>query len=627
MSRCPTGKVKFTIAVIADTHVNEKEDFSASPYPVNAEANPRARHVFAQVNKAAPVFSVHLGDIVNPVPELPTYGTAAENFKQITQDLDAPLYLVPGNHDIGDKRVSWMPAGMVNEEYIALYEEHFGKHYLSFDHEDCHFVIINSPLINSGGASEAEHAEWLEADFAANADKRFFMFSHYPLFVSDPNEAESYDNIGEPGRSWLLELAHRYKPEALFTGHTHNFWYDIIGETEYYLVPATSFVRHDYSEMYRIDGGDQQGRNDSAKLGHMMLDIYESGHVAHCHRSYGARMEKDGNTPEPVLRMPHTKISNVSNVFVDMRHAWTEEMVVSPSGAVDEFGRKKARNDYTLMAMWEMGLRGLRVPIQDLVDPATRHRMDIMTGIGHMFHVYRYGLPDVSEVDVLSKHRGLVERLELVLGWDEIAGLSDSIRELSEKTGIPIVLSRVNRKDAAKMSGGRYNHLISHGFNLEEIPELAEFSKANPGLVSGFQFTIPRSEDPWLACEKLAKFVEDTDAKVVLYVKSTDSSPAQTFHDDVANAKRFSRTILSGVGHNVDVILDTFDDIDRGYFTRTGLIDRRFNPRLAGRLMSALMLRLNEGNWQADIDGVLKNSDGNSLRVAKSGTSLFVEET
>ena len=60
---------------------------------------------------------------------------------------------------------------------------------------------------------------------------------------------------------------------------------------------------------------------------------------------------------------PHVKTTNISNIFVDMRHAWTEELNVAPSGAVDEFRRKKARNDYPIMAMWEMGLRGLRVSL------------------------------------------------------------------------------------------------------------------------------------------------------------------------------------------------------------------------------------------------------------------------
>lgn len=619
MTRRPKGDVLFRVALVSDTHVNEAEDFSASPYPANAEANPRARYVFDQINQSGAAFCVHLGDMINPVPELPSYGPAAEKFHKIASGLKMPLHLMPGNHDIGDKPVTWMPAGMVNGEHITLYREHFGRDYFSFDHGDCHFVIINSPLINSGDPAEAEQAAWLEADFEANTGRRTFLFSHYPIYVSDPSEPESYDNIDEPGRGWLLELIHRYKPEALFAAHVHNFWYDVIGETEYYIVPSTCFVRHDYSEMYRIDGGSQQGRNDAAKLGHLTLDIHESGHVAQYHRSYGDCLSEGAGTAPPVVPRPHVKTTEFTGLYVDMRHAWAEEMVVAPSGAVDEFRRKKARNDYPVMALWEMGLRGLRVPIQDLACPATRRRMALLRDVGHAFHVYRYGLPDSEERALLAEHRELVAQLELVLGWDGIAGVTDDLRALRAECALDIVLSRVNRKDAAKMSGGRFNHLISHGFTLSELDEIKAFTAANPGLLQGIQFTIPRSVSPWATARQLARFAEQTGCRPFLYVKSTEASPAERFPDEIANAKRFAEAVLSAAGHGISVILDTFDDADRGYFTRTGLVDRRFNPRVAGTLVGALIRRLDsDGPWRAEAGDTpcLISASGARLSVA-----------
>ena len=617
MNKRPSGEILFDVALVSDTHVNEKEDFSTSPYPANGEANPRARYVFQQINQGNAQFCIHLGDMVNPVPELPSYVEAANNFHQLAAELKMPLHLMPGNHDIGDKPVTWMPAGMVNSEHISLYRKHFGSDYFSFNHENCHFVIINSPLINSGDPAEKEQADWLEADLASNAGKRIFLFSHYPVYVSDPSEPESYDNIDEPGRGWLLSLIDRYKPEALFSAHVHNFWYDLIGETEYYIVPSTCFVRHDYSEMYRIDGGSQQGRNDGAKLGHVTLEIYEHGHVAHYHRSY-AECSKEGDpSAPPVVLRPHVKTTNIKNIFVDMRHAWTEELNVAPSGAVDEFRRKKARNDYPVMALWEMGLRGLRVPLQDLMDTATRRRMEIMFSVGHKFHIYRYGIPTKIEIETIKKHFSIIEELELVLGWETIHEQVSEIQLLKDETRLPIVLSRVNRNDASKTSGGKYNHLISHGFTIAEIPEIASFIRKNPLLLDGVQFTIPRSVNPWSAGRELQTFKDDTNCKPTLYVKSTEASPAQRFDDEIANAIRFSEAILSGIGFNIDIILDTFDDADRGYFTRTGLIDRRFNPRIAGQLISELIRQLDEGTWKAVESASPKviNDKGNFMKI------------
>ena len=45
MNKRPSGDVLFKIALVSDTHVNEREDYSTSPYPANAEANPRALHL------------------------------------------------------------------------------------------------------------------------------------------------------------------------------------------------------------------------------------------------------------------------------------------------------------------------------------------------------------------------------------------------------------------------------------------------------------------------------------------------------------------------------------------------------------------------------------------------------
>ena len=358
MTKIPIGSHLFTFVVIADTHMNQKEDYSSSPYPCNVLANARTRQVIAEINQVDPVLVVHLGDIVNPVPELPTYGEAAGHFKQLVEDLGPPLHLVPGNHDVGDKPVSWA-AGVVNDENLALYESHFGKHYFAFDHEHVHFVVINSPIINSGLAVESEQRAWLEQDLEANKDQRTFIFIHYPPYVSDPVEPGSYDNIDEPGRTWLLSLIRKYTPEGMFCGHVHNFWYDIYEQTEIYLVPSTAFVRHGYSEFFRVGPADQYGRNDVAKLGYSIVRVYEKGYVAENVRTYGRALEPGGELGKTPVVLPtvQTKEQVLPRVALDMRHAWAEEVEIPPSGALDEFERKKVRNDYPLLALWEMGFK------------------------------------------------------------------------------------------------------------------------------------------------------------------------------------------------------------------------------------------------------------------------------
>lgn len=623
MKRRPAGPNLFSVALISDTHVNEKEDWSASPYPANAEANPRARHVFNYIRQGDAAFCVHMGDMVNPVPELPSYGDAAANFHDLSSDLERPLHLVPGNHDIGDKPVDWMPAGMVDAHNIAIYEKHFGPHFYSFDHENVHFVVLNSSLLNSGDPAEATQRKWLEDDLQQNADKRTFFFIHYPLFVSDPEEPGSYDNIDEPSRGWLLGLLQRYKPEALFCAHVHNFWYDVYAETEIYVLPSTCFVRHDYAEMYRIDGGDQYGRNDVAKLGHVTLEIFETGHVAHYHRSYGHSLASGETADLPSYPATHSKTSELRKVGIDMRHAWAEEMNVAPSGAVDEFRRKRARNDYPVMALWEMGLRTMRVPVQDLLDARTRRRMQLMCDVGHLFHVYVYDVPDQATHAALCEFSSLIDKLEIVLNWDRRDEALPRIAALQSACKCRILISRVNRKDAAKKSGGKYNHLISHGFSLDEAGELQAFSKtASADFVDGFVFSIPREVEPTSAVADLDGFSRLSGKSAVLYVKSTSASPWAAFVDDHDNALRIAVSVLASVASaTTEVVLDSFCDSDRGYFVRTGLVDRRFNPRLAGKLVSHLVATLDSHTWRpSDNPHVIADEDDCLLAVVDPGS-------
>jgi calcineurin-like phosphoesterase family protein len=597
MTRQVQGKELFTVGIIADTHVNEAEDFSASPYPANALANARARAAFAEIDSSNPAFIMHLGDMVNPVPALPTYLQSAQNFHEIAGNLKAPLHLLAGNHDVGDKPVSWMPAGQVDDATLALYQSAFGAHYYSFGHNDILFVVINASIINSGLTAEQEQKTWLEDLFDSNVGRRCFVFIHYPLFITREDEPGSYDNIDEPGRSWLLNLLRKFKPEALFSAHVHNFWYNVVGETEIYTLPSTCFVRHDYSEMYRIGPGDQNGRNDTAKLGHALLTIFEHGHVLDITRSYGReRAATDEPAAIGAIRQDsvHTKKVKFDRVGLDMRQPWAEVVEITPSGGIDEFERKKARNDYPLLAIWEMGLRRLRIPVQDLLDPGIRRRIEIMKEVGHLFHVYIYELPDPETRAILTTHADLVSTLEIVLPWGGSEMDLSQLDALRQDSGIRIYLSRVNRKDAAKHEGGRYNHLISHGFSFGEAKELEMMSSTNVNgdAVSGFMLSVPNSQSPAEAVAQAAELAYRTARRICLYLRTTGANPAENHFDDKANLARITEAIIAcaEVG-NVEIILDTFADIDRGYFARSGLVDRRYNPKAGSRAVSALIGR------------------------------------
>ena len=104
--------------------------------------------------------------------------------------------------------------------------------------------------------------------------------------------------------------------EAVFAGHVHNFWYDRPGDAEMYLLPSTSFQRHDFSQLCSVapPAEDEFGRDDSAKCGWFRVDVHEEGHVAYAVRSHGRECAPDETPPAPRHRhLAHPKTSGFDN--------------------------------------------------------------------------------------------------------------------------------------------------------------------------------------------------------------------------------------------------------------------------------------------------------------------------
>ena len=587
------GAHLFTFAVIADSHMNAEEARSSSPYPCNRLSNARSRHVIAELNRLAPDFTVHLGDLINPVPALPSYATAAEQFRTLYEGLESPLHLVPGNHDVGDKPASWVPAASVNADYVALYERHFGAQFYAFDHKGCHFVVINAQIINSGLECEAAQRAWLETDLADNTGGRIFLLTHYPPFVAEPGEERHYDNIDEPGRSWLLGLLARHRVEALYAGHVHNFFYSRYESTDCHVLPSISFVRHDYSEFFRVEAGKEHGRNDEPKLGYFVVRVHQSGYVNHLVRTHGATLEPGAAPAPPIKRVAtrHTREAGPAPIGVDLRHPWAEFTDIPPSGALDEFGRKRARNDYPLMALWEMGIRKLRVPFQDLAEDATRARMGDLRANGHAFTVYSYGVPTPDQIAIVTRHAELVDAWEVVVPWAEAEAVIAPLADARSGAGLTVYLSKLRSSADADTDGSRFHHFINHGFRTRESDAIETFLERGGAreAVDGFVFRVVREGTPWEEIGAVKEIAAALGVGAAAHIRFSSDSPAEDFCDDLANANRVAESVVGALAAgDVDVFLDTFIDLDRGYFVRTGLIDRLCNPRLAGHVFRHL---------------------------------------
>jgi 3',5'-cyclic AMP phosphodiesterase CpdA len=189
------GRHLFRFALIADSHLNPVDEGNTSPWQTNHLANPRNEVVVDAINLLKPAFTVHLGDVVHPLPYTSSYKGAAEFANNLYLRLNNALYIAPGNHDIGDKCLPGNPAATISEESCKTYEGYFGDQWQSFERDGICFVILNSCLFGSGSEMEDQQWNWFEKTLSKNSDKRIILFSHYPPFITDRNEENNYDNV------------------------------------------------------------------------------------------------------------------------------------------------------------------------------------------------------------------------------------------------------------------------------------------------------------------------------------------------------------------------------------------------------------------------------------------------
>jgi predicted phosphodiesterase len=608
------GDRLFTFAVVTDTHVNFGERECNSEFEVNKGANGRLRHVIHDLNRRDLAFVIHLGDVVHPVPALPDlYERAAERFREQVADLRHPLHLVPGNHDIGDKPIVWGPGGVVCDTFIDLWKKNFGPNYQDFDHGDCRFFLVDAQIINSGLAAEAEQIAWLEAGLAeaVQGGKRIYLSTHYPPFLTDPEEDEHFDNIAEPGRSWLLGLMDRHRAEALFSGHVHNIWYNRYGVTDCYALPSTAFVRQDYAEIYRATPPPETdgGRSDLAKLGYFLVQVHEDGHFSQWIRTFGKIAEPGSATVNPgdVVAAIHPLENPNTRFGFDMRQNWLEIVEIPPSGSLDEFDRKRTRNDYALMAVLEMGVRRLRIPARDLLDPDHRRRLDDCARQGLLFTLFTFGVPDQRLLTAVTDARDLIDCWEISHRLDDLPRVAQAATDTALAAGVSLYLSKIRTKEDAERGGGIYHHMISHGFTPEDRDQIAEVSDLDG--IDGVVFRVDGTLSPWRAAREAAAVCRGNGLKMSLHIRMTIGKPGAVQSDDDWVAKRVAESLAAAAAYSdIHVYPDTFADVDRGYFRRHGVVDRFYNPRKAFHVARYLNAAL-AGGLGARSDGIFTPID------------------
>jgi serine/threonine-protein phosphatase CPPED1 len=165
------------------------------------------------INRLNPDFVVITGDLVNNLEDK----NQINEFKRITAKINPkiPVYYSPGNHNIGQSPV---------QQDVDSFVSEYGHDRFSFRHNNILFIGLNSVLIKANSPLlEQQQFKWLKKKLmkGKNANHRI-LFCHYPFFISNPGEAETYSNISPETRIRYLNLFKEYNVDAIFAGHLHN---------------------------------------------------------------------------------------------------------------------------------------------------------------------------------------------------------------------------------------------------------------------------------------------------------------------------------------------------------------------------------------------------------------------
>ena len=576
-------------AILTDTHIRSPKGDLSSPFPVNEKANARAEYAVGMLKAAEPDFTVHLGDVIHPLPHMPSAADAIVEAKRILAPLLADMKFVPGNHDIGDKPSKLMPAGPVEASGITAYEALIGPQFQTFQHEELQVFTINSSLINSASSHEQEQRQWLEAQLHDSNAEVKILFSHYPPFICSPTEADHYDNYAEPGRSWLLKLAAESGVDAIFSGHVHHFFYNRWNGIPLYCLPATSFTRQDYAELFPVSPANEYGRDDHGKFGVTLVEVKNGKINVNIHNTNGNQGQYTAAAP----------VAATENPFIPhLRHSWHLPKALPYNGPMEEFNRKEARNDYPMLRLMQLGIETVRIPGTDLLQPAALERIEDWLALGKQ--VLPFCTPDTfnavsaacAEIDRKNANDadGNIKALEVLVRLSDYTAnnqennanqinanqiFAQSVNKPDNNS--PIWLSAITTSADNPDPNSTFAHSVTSGVTLHNLENLADI--ANTTGAQAVVLQVPWEANLAETLQQAFSVLDSSNLALVINLCLRRSNPADANFDLPAITARCKEAVSLAERHSITVQIDTFEDVDRGYGPRYGMIDRLANLR------------------------------------------------
>lgn len=574
-------KAFFEFVIISDSHYMLDSGGASLEFENRRKQSARREIALRMAAALEPHFVVHNGDMVQEYPDNleAFYKSMDESLEQMRACGVEPYY-VAGNHDIGDKPDPTAPAAHVSREVLDWYHRRFGKSWYSFDRGDCHFVVLNSQIMNSALPDAIEQETWLEKDLAEHATKRLYIMLHMPPYLFDETEPSigHYDNLANPARSWLLDLVRVYNVEMLLAGHVHFAFFDHLAETRYAVLASPVFTRPGFPSLFAGSPPLERGRNDTPKFGFYLLRVRADKTDFHFIRTAGVEKTPPSTEQRLITRVSGTLPHSPLGITLSQPLATTAEIPRAWPAAI----REKVRNDYPLLACMEMGVGHIRAPLTDLQDIFQRRRLEILRKEGAKINGVAIFSEEFSILDAMSDVHSRIDGLEI-----QIAGALypserciDSIKAVRERFDLPVILSPIVCREAT--SGKQFPR-----FRLGCIPqELPALNRCLASSGVSVDRVICKLNNGQSLCDQIQEIIK---INPLSQVSKVDFSLEFSATNDEVNANLAAEALfLMATLPGSRIYFEPFSDLDRTMDVTHGLLDTLCNPRSTSSVLQSL---------------------------------------
>ena len=571
----------FEFVIISDSHYMLDPGGASLEFENRRKQSTRREIALYMAAALEACFVVHNGDMVQEYPDNleQFYKSMGESVGQM-QDCGIKPYYVAGNHDIGDKPDPTAPASHVSREVLDWYHRTFGKSWYSFDQENCHFVVLNSQIMNGALPDADEQKAWVEQDLVEHAKKRLFIMLHMPPYLFDETEPSigHYDNLANPARAWLLDLVRRYKVEMLFAGHVHFAFFDHLAETRYKVLASPVFTRPGFSCLLAGSSPPERGRNDVPKFGFYLMRVRTDRTDLHFIRTAGVEKVPPNTEERLVTRVSGTLPHSPLGVTLSHPLATVAEIPRAWPAAI----REKVRNDYPLLACMEMGVGYLRVPLTDFQDAFQQRRLEILRKEGVKFNAVAIFSEEFNILDVMPQFLPMIDGLEIQTAGTLYPSEKciEAIKAIQEQFDVSVTLSPIVCREA---TSGKQFPRFRLGCTPQEISALNQFLAGNSVALDRIICKLNSNES---LCDQIQEIAEMTPLS---HISNVDFSLEFSTTNDQANANLAAEALfLMATMPGSRIYFEPLSDLDRTMDVTHGLLDTLCNPRFASSALQSL---------------------------------------